>query len=112
MIDNETRQWMQELYRGQHDLVIGIFDQNEQLVVTDSESECILYSDDIGLSFDGNTKVRASMGYCTFTSLRLFGHPGTHSTILVQANSPRQTLPLAPLSLPVTFRACLPGEVN
>jgi hypothetical protein len=45
IIDNETRQWMHELSSGQaiqHDLVIGIFDQNEQLVVTDSESECII----------------------------------------------------------------------
>ena len=45
MINNETRQWMQELSSGQtirHDLVIGIFDQNEQLVVIDSESECII----------------------------------------------------------------------
>ena len=45
MIDNETRQWMHELNSGQvirHDLVIGIFDLNEQLVVTDSVSECLI----------------------------------------------------------------------
>ena len=58
-------------------IIIGIFDMNKQIVSTDSETECVMQSDEIGLTIGGNTRVRASQGYCNYTGIKFFGHPGS-----------------------------------
>ncbi|TNV87891.1 hypothetical protein FGO68_gene17182 [Halteria grandinella] len=108
-IITEDTLWSQAFVSGKDvskELKVGIFDQNDQLIAIDSESDCVLSTDDLTLEIAGNTKVKAEKGIYTFTSLNLVAQPN-YSTSLKFTTSSSVT----PLEFPVAFRECIPGEV-
>jgi hypothetical protein len=90
---------------------VGVFDQNEQLIIIDSDSECILATDDLTLEISGNTKVKSEMGVYTFNYISLIANPDylTKLKFTSSAISSKETATLnetisASIELPVAFR--------
>ncbi|CDW85269.1 UNKNOWN [Stylonychia lemnae] len=118
---------LQNLVSGQDflsDLLVGIYDQNDQLVVIENDSEASLFSEDIQLQITGQTKVRASNGIYRFRSINVVAKPDYQSQMKVQSNSideqkiritmiDNQQSPqsISNLNLDVRFRECIIGEV-
>ena len=43
-------------------IIVGLFDQDDQLYNIDNYSECRIFTDDVNISISGNTKVKAENG--------------------------------------------------
>lgn len=67
---NNNTDWSQAFVSGKDfntTINVGLFDQNDQLYNIDSDSECLMFSEDLTLSMSGNTKVKAENGVYKFT---------------------------------------------
>jgi hypothetical protein len=60
---------------------VGLYDQNDQLYNIDSDSECLMFSEDLTLSMSGNTKVKAENGVYKFTQINFVAKPDYRSTV-------------------------------
>ncbi|CDW85178.1 UNKNOWN [Stylonychia lemnae] len=98
---------------------IGIYDQNDQLIITDSESDALLLSEDYELQVSGQTRVTAKNGIFKFDSLKFIAKPDYTSYIKIKTaaiddkilqkttNDSKNSY----LTIEVKFRSCLKGEV-
>ena len=66
---------------------MGLFDSNDQLYTLDSDSDCVLYSNDLNLSMTGNTKVKAENGTYTFSQINLIARPDYRTNISFMSSS-------------------------
>jgi hypothetical protein len=71
----------------ERDIAVGIFDQNDQLVSTDNDSEGILSSADILVQISGNNKILSRNGIYTFSALKFVGQPDYNSSIRYLSNA-------------------------
>ncbi|TNV87766.1 hypothetical protein FGO68_gene11233 [Halteria grandinella] len=98
-------------------LIIGLFDQNNQLVIIDSESEGILMSSDLNVQISGNNKVIAQNGVYTFTNLKFVSNTNYSTTITFLSSALDSqkigkitTNQAIGLEVEVKFRECIEGE--
>eukprot|EP00347_Sterkiella_histriomuscorum_P013557 403364259 len=125
---NVELNWLQLLASGQsitESIIVGIYDQNSQLLTTDSSSECQVTSDDLKISVVGQTKVRALNGICIFNDLLLIAYPDYKSTLkfsstaisnervnkLIQKQGSNLNFSTT-LSININFRKCVMGEIT
>ena len=83
IISNDTS-WTQSFVSGAdvaNAIYVGIYDQNNQLVVTDNTSTCILSSSDLVLQISGVTKVKAINGVYVFDQINLIALPNYGSEL-------------------------------
>eukprot|EP00347_Sterkiella_histriomuscorum_P016197 403354113 len=69
---NEDISWSQQMVSGatiQTDILVGIFDQNDQLITNDVSSSGTLSTEDLTLQISGNTKVISNNGVYNFSTL-------------------------------------------
>eukprot|EP00347_Sterkiella_histriomuscorum_P014225 403361694 len=120
-IINTDSVFLQTLVSGQDleiAIKIGLFDQNDQIIQTDSESTAQIFSNDIAVSISGETKIKAQNGIFTFDLLNFFAKPNYVSQILfsteiidVQKASIINQIQTQ-LEIKIAFRDCSSGEVN
>eukprot|EP00347_Sterkiella_histriomuscorum_P000273 403376514 len=118
---NQDTNFLHSLVSGQTleiDILIGLFDQNDQLISKDSESMAQISSNDLAVSISGNTKVIANNGVFTFNLINFFAKPDYLSKIQFStesidiSKSSLSNLIQSQLEVIIKFRDCLSGEVN
>lgn len=68
-------------------LSVGVFDQNGQLMQTDSSSEGVLSSFDIIVQISGNNKAVASNGIYNFTNLQFIAQPNYNTSFIFSSSA-------------------------
>eukprot|EP00347_Sterkiella_histriomuscorum_P001164 403373081 len=87
---NTDKEFLHSLVSGQNIenyILIGLFDQNDQLISKDSESIAQIFSNDLAISISGNTKVAAQKGIFTFDQLNFLAKPSYLSKIYFSTES-------------------------
>ncbi len=71
----------------QDNITVGIYDQEGQLVKTDSSNEGVFFTQDIeNVQIIGNTKVIASQGIFNFEKIKILGRPNYTGVISVSSS--------------------------
>ncbi len=79
----------------QVDIVVGIYDQHDQLISNDNVSVCEIRTSDLNSSVAGINKVVADNGVFRFKALKIIGKPSYSTKILItndELNSLRRDL--------------------
>jgi hypothetical protein len=69
-------------------------------------------TEDLSLLIGGNTKVKAEHGVYRFSQLNMINLPNAISNIKITSSAIADTVAQNYLILPLSFRACIPGEVT
>ncbi|CDW75737.1 UNKNOWN [Stylonychia lemnae] len=83
-IINSELLWSKSLVSGgilEQAMLVGIFDQNNQLITTDNVSTCSVQTEDLALQISGNTKVLAKNGVYNFTQIQILAKPDYNSKL-------------------------------
>ncbi|CDW71406.1 UNKNOWN [Stylonychia lemnae] len=112
----------QDLVSGQklnQTVYIGIFDQNDQLVNINSDSEALITSNDLKVQLSLNNKIASINGIFTFPDLMIVGKPNYQTTLRILSSSIDQeqyqlvsSSAYQDLVIDVNFRSCISGEIS